>query len=221
MLLHGAGSTRSAVLDHAALLARHGYGVLLFDARGHGRSAGRAMDLGWFGDEDVRGAVSFLAAQPEVSGAIGAVGMSMGGEEAIGAAASDRRIRAVVAEGATNRTAADRAWLPDEYGIRGWLQRPIDWLTYAAADVLTEAHPPMSLRSAAAAAAPTPMLLIAAGDAPDETRAGRYIQSGSPPTVEIWEVPETRHTEALTTHPAEWEARVMTFLASALGVAGP
>ena len=31
-LLHGAGSTRSSVLDHAVVLARHGYGVLLFDA---------------------------------------------------------------------------------------------------------------------------------------------------------------------------------------------
>jgi uncharacterized protein len=42
VLLHGAGSTRHAVLDHAVVLARHGYGVLLFDARGHGRSGGRA-----------------------------------------------------------------------------------------------------------------------------------------------------------------------------------
>ena len=32
VLLHGAGSTRSAVLQHAVVLARHGYGVLLFDA---------------------------------------------------------------------------------------------------------------------------------------------------------------------------------------------
>jgi uncharacterized protein len=32
VLLHGAGSTRSDVLDHAAVLAHHGYGVVLFDA---------------------------------------------------------------------------------------------------------------------------------------------------------------------------------------------
>ena len=86
-MLHGAGSTRSAVLGHAVVLARHGYSVLLFDARGHGRSAGRAMDFGWYGDEDVGGAVTFLAAQPGIS-TIAAVGMSMGGEEAIGAAAA-------------------------------------------------------------------------------------------------------------------------------------
>ena len=111
VLLHGAGSTRSAVLDHAAVLAGHGYGVLLYDARGHGRSGGQPMDFGWYGDEDVRGAVSFLQADPDVDPArIGAVGMSMGGEQAIGAMAGNDDLRAVVAEGATGRVAEDKAW---------------------------------------------------------------------------------------------------------------
>ena len=131
VMLHGAGSTRSGVLDHAVVLARHGYGVLLFDARGHGRSDGRAMDFGWFGDLDVAAAVSFLQDQPDVDDTrIAAVGMSMGGEEAIGAAASDDRIRAVVSEGATNRMSADRAWLSDEYGWRGVIQEGVEWLLY-------------------------------------------------------------------------------------------
>jgi hypothetical protein len=37
VLLPGAGSTRTAVLPQAAVLARHGYGALLLDTRGHGR----------------------------------------------------------------------------------------------------------------------------------------------------------------------------------------
>jgi dienelactone hydrolase len=216
VLLHGAGSTRSAVLDHAVVLARHGYGVLLFDARGHGRSGGRAMDFGWHGDEDIGGAVAYLAGQPGVD-AIGAVGMSMGGEEAIGALASEPRLGAVVAEGATGRVAGDKAWLRDEYGIRGWLQAPIDWITYTVTDVLTEAAPPPTLRRAVDASA-RPVLLITAGDVPDETRAGQHIASASPRTVDVWEVPDTGHTEALDTHPQEWEARVTAFLADALGV---
>ena len=36
----GSGSTRTAVLGQAAVLARHGYGALLVDPRGHGRSGG-------------------------------------------------------------------------------------------------------------------------------------------------------------------------------------
>jgi hypothetical protein len=90
-------------------------------------------------------------------------------------------------------------------------------LTFTAADVLTATEPPGSLRDAVASTA-TPILLIGASDVPDEARAGRYIASGAPATVELWEVPGTGHTEALKTHPAEWEARVTDFLADALDV---
>ena len=103
VLLHGAGSTRSAVLSHAEVLADAGFGVLLFDARGHGRSGGTAMDAGWHGNADLAGAMAFLVGRPDVDPLrVGAVGLSMGGEEAIGAAASDPRIRAVVAEGVSS-----------------------------------------------------------------------------------------------------------------------
>ena len=217
VVLHGAGSTRSGVLDHAVVLARHGYGVLLYDARGHGRSDGRAMDFGWYGDLDVAAAVSFLQDQPDVDHTrIAAVGMSMGGEEAIGAAANDGWIRAVVAEGATNRVSADRAWLSDEYGWRGVIQEGVEWLLYNAADVLTAAEPPRSLRDAVSAIAPRRVLLIAGGDVAEEGHASRYIQDASPDTVDVWVATDTGHTGALDTHPDEWAARVTTFLDGAL-----
>ena len=221
VLLHGAGSTRSDVLEHAVVLAHHGYGVLLFDARGHGRSDGHAMDFGWYGDEDVSAAVSFLQTRPDVDDElIAAVGLSMGGEEAIGAAAGDRRIRTVVAEGATNRVPADREWLSDEFGWRGNLQEGLDWLTYGIADLLTAADQPPALRDAVAASAPRKVLLIAAGDRTDEGNAGRYIQSASVDTVDLWIVSGTAHTAALRTHPREWEQRVITFLATELHLDG-
>lgn len=220
VLLHGAGSTRSSVLDHAVVLARHGYGVLLFDARGHGRSGGRAMDFGWYGDQDVAAAVSFLSTRPDVDkGRIAAVGLSMGGEDAIGAAATEPRIRAVVAEGATNRVTGDRAWLAGEYGWRGTIQEGLEWLTYACADLLTAADQPIVLRNAVAATAPHPVLLIAGGAKADEALAGRYIQSGSPGTVHLWVAPNSGHTAALRTLPQQWEERVTTFLTTALGLA--
>jgi alpha-beta hydrolase superfamily lysophospholipase len=102
VVLHGASSTRTAVLDHAVVLAEHGYGVLLYDARGHGRSGGTAMEFGWYGDLDIAAALSYLESRPEVDPArSGAVGMSMGGEQVVGAAATDTRIHAVVGEGGT------------------------------------------------------------------------------------------------------------------------
>lgn len=217
ILRHGAGSTGSDILAHAAALAPHGYGVLVTDARGHGRSDGRGMEFGWYGDEDIAAAISFLLAQPDVeSGRIGVVGLSMGGEEALGAAAGDSRIAAVVAEGATGRTAADKSWLPDVYGWRGRVQQVLERVQYWTADLLTPASPPVSLADAALDAAPTPVLLIAAGDVADEGHAATLIQSLSPGNVTVWTVPGAGHTQGLTVAPARWEETVVDFLDAAL-----
>ena len=199
------------------VLARHGYGVLLFDARGMGRSGGRAMNFGWYGEPDLSAALDYLMTRPDVDPSrIGALGESMGGEEAIGALAGDERLRAVVAEGATNRVAADWAWLSDQYGLRGMAQRGVFWLTYGLTDLLTSASPPTSLRRAVAAAAPRRVLLIAAGTMADEQHAGHFVQEASPGTVGLWVVPGAGHTGGLHAQPSEWERRVVTFFDSAL-----
>lgn len=217
VVLHGAGSTRSGALDQAAVLAEAGYGVLLPDARGHGRSEGRAMDFGWYGDEDAGGAVDFLLRQPDVEGTrIGLVGMSMGGEIALGAAAAIPEVRAVVAEGATGRTAADKDWLSDVHGWRGALTERVDAVTYGFVDLLTDAGPPIALRDAVREAAPRPVLLIAGGAVDEEPDASRHIRAGAPDTVDVWVAPGTGHTAALDDHPDEWRARVVGFLDRAL-----
>jgi len=216
VLLHGAGATRSDVLDQAAVLGRHGFGVLLVDARGHGESGGRAMDFGWHGDADVAAATAWLAHRPDVDERrIGAVGMSMGGEEAIGATATDERIRAVVAEGATARSAADEAWLSDEFGVRGLVQEQIEALQDRVTDVLTSATVPISAR-AAVEASDARYLLVAAGEVADEGHAAAYVRAGAPHRVATWTVPGAAHTDGLATDPAEWEARVVGFLNDAL-----
>lgn len=211
VLAHGASSTRSAVVAQAKVLADAGYGVLLLDARGHGDSGGRAMDLGWFGDLDVTAAVDHLAARDDVDpDRIGAVGMSMGGEEVIGAAAADRRIAVVVAEGATNRTREDKAWLPT--GPTGWLQRGMDVLTFGLTDLLTDASPPISLRDAVAATAPRPVLLLA-GEGEEDAAA--HIAAGSPGTVEVIET-GAGHVAGLRADPEAWERAVVGALDAAL-----
>jgi pimeloyl-ACP methyl ester carboxylesterase len=216
VLLHGSGENRSATVPQADVLAGHGYGVLLLDARGHGRSGGRGMDFGWYGDSDIRAAGDFLFARPDVDPRrIGLLGLSLGGEEAVGAAAGDPRFRAVVAEGATGRTAADKAaWLPG--GALGAVQRGIDRLTYGVVDVLTPAGPPRALRDSVAAATDTRFLLVVAGTMPDEARAARVFRAAAPARVAVWEVPDAGHTGGLRTEPAAWERTVTGFLDDAL-----
>lgn len=219
LLLHGAGSTRSALLDHAEILARHGYGTLLLDTRGHGRSGGTAMDFGWYGDLDASAAISYLLSRPDVNdGAIGVVGLSMGGEQAIVAAGSDERIRAVVAEGVTGEQAADHGWLPG--GINGAIQRGLEWVMFTGADLLSDASPPMSMRAAIATAAPRPFLLVAGGAVADEVVAGRWFQEAAPSAVTVWTVPGSPHIGALATAPTAWERTVVSFLDAALAPEG-
>jgi uncharacterized protein len=218
VLRHGSGSTASDVFPQAAILVRHGYGVMITDARGHGLSEGKAMDFGWYGNEDIRGAVTFLTAQDNVDARrIAVVGLSMGGEEAIGAAATDNRIAAVITEGALARTDADKTWLADEFGWRGKVQVALEWVQYALADLLTEAEKPISLVNAAAAMSPRKVLLICAGNVPDEALAAEYIRTASPENVTIWVVSGASHTGGLATAPDEWESRVSTFLFSTIG----
>lgn len=213
VVLHGSGSTRSSVLDQAAALVDGGYSVLLLDARGHGDSHGTAMDFGWNGDLDVAAGIDHLSTRPEVEpDRVGVVGFSMGGEEAIGAAGSDPRIRAVVAEGATARRSSDKAWLSDVYGWRGAIQERIEAAQYGVTDLLTAASPPTPLRTAVAGAPDTRFLLITVGNVDDEGRAAAHIRSGSPDQVEVWTVGGAGHTGGFDAGPAEWQRRVVGFL---------
>ncbi|MGN6302754.1 MAG: alpha/beta hydrolase [Angustibacter sp.] len=216
VLLHGSGSTRSAVLDHAIVLARAGFGVLALDARGHGRSQGRAMDFGWYGDDDVAAGVTFLRSRPDVDPSrIALVGLSMGGEEAIGAAAWDAGVRAVVAEGVTGRQSADLHWLSETYGWRGAAQEGIERAKTAVTEVLARRRPPLSLRDAVRQAAPHPVLLIAAGTVADEQHAAADLQRAAPTSVQVWVVPGSGNTEGLRTAPEQWQQRVVGFLTAA------
>jgi dienelactone hydrolase len=214
VLLPGAGSTRDTLLAQAAVLARHGYGTLLVDGRGHGLSGGHAMDFGWWGDRDTAAAVSFLARQPGVgAGKIAALGESMGGEQGIAAMGADPRIRAVVAEGATGQQLADHGWKPN--GITGVLERGMEWVQYTAAGLLSGAPRPMSIPDAIRAAS-RPVLIIAGAGVADEPVAARWFQAAALATVHVWVVPHAGHTQGLATAPRAWETHVIGFLNMAL-----
>lgn len=56
MAQHGFHSTRDEMLNEAVMLARHGYGVLLIEARAHGQSEGNLITFGLNEVLDTRGA---------------------------------------------------------------------------------------------------------------------------------------------------------------------
>ena len=216
ILVHGGGGDRTGPRTHAQLLARHGYGALLYDARGRGESDGSPNALGWGWPKDVAGALSFLASRPDVDpGRIGAIGLSTGADVLLEAAAAQRELRAVVAEGAAVRSL-------DDYRNAGLdLLAPSSWVLMTAVRAISGSAPGEPLKQLVREISPTPLLLIAAGRGAmgpggGEYGLGRMYAEAAREPVEFWGLPEGRHTAAIREQPKEYERRVITFFDDAL-----
>jgi fermentation-respiration switch protein FrsA (DUF1100 family) len=97
LLAHGYGDNRPEWVH--ALLAKKGYGVLAWDARAHGESDGEVSTIGYLEVWDVKAALDYALAQPDVNH-IGAWGGSMGGATLIRAAADFAEIEALFIDSA-------------------------------------------------------------------------------------------------------------------------
>jgi pimeloyl-ACP methyl ester carboxylesterase len=210
-VLHGTGSNRLGVADHARLLIRHGYGALIFDLQGHGESDGRSTSVPARFQPDADAALAYLQRRPDVrDGRIGVIGVSLGGEVAIDAAARHPEWRATVLEGVQGGSPADmQASKPD----------PATYVTLAAlygfGRVLGGSGPSASNPLLIERIAPRPLLLLSAGRG-TEARANEDYKRRGGRTTELWNLPDASHAAALRTDPAAYERRVIGFLHRAL-----
>ena len=96
VIVHGGGGDRTGAVAHAELLARHGFGVLVYDSRGRGESEGSPVGFAWGWPKDVAGALAFLRERPDVDAErIGGLGLSRGADTLIQVAAEGRDLKAV------------------------------------------------------------------------------------------------------------------------------
>jgi pimeloyl-ACP methyl ester carboxylesterase len=202
VLVHGGGGSRDGAKRHAAMLARAGYGVLLYDARGRGRSEGAPDAYGWTWTHDVDGAIAFLHARGIRH--IGALGLSTGADVLVQVAAHRHDLRAVVADGATAESPADVAKISHGANL---LTLPFGWVQYGAASVLEGAHPGESLVDAARHVGRTRFLFIASTWQIEQKAAPLYARAARAP---LWRV-DAGHTGGQREHPREYAARVLAF----------
>lgn len=199
---------RTDPLEQARMLVRHGYGVLLLDPRGTGESQGDHNAFGWGGARDVEAAAAYLSGRPDVDRTrIGGIGLSVGGELLLQAAARTPLLRAVVSEGAGVRSIRDHVAV--DGGPLRWIS-PLLAQTIATA-VLSDRMPPPPLTDLIGRIAPRAVFLIWAGrgQGGEEQNADYYAAAGSPRLR--WEIPEAGHTGGLDARPAEYERRVVAF----------
>ena len=148
-----AGSQRPA-----RLLVRHGYGVLLFDRRGEGKSDGDPNAFGWSAALDLHAAVAFLQRQPDVrNGQIGGIGLSVGAEALLQAAAESPGLKAVVSDGAGSRSIREDLANPRS---DKWNDIPTSLVISAGTAILANQAPPPNLKDLVAHIAPRPVLFI-------------------------------------------------------------
>ena len=208
---------RSGPQRPARMLARHGYGVLLFDRRGEGESEGDPNIFGWKGERDVRAAVAFLRSRPDVDPSrIGAIGLSVGGEMLIEAGAESNGPAAIVSDGAGIRSIREALAVP---GTRKMLEATIAHAIVTPAIALfSNDLPPASLEDLSGKIAPTtPVFFIYAvpGQGGEAELTETFYEAAREPK-EIWLVPGAGHTGGIEAQPKEYERRVVGFFDDAL-----
>jgi dipeptidyl aminopeptidase/acylaminoacyl peptidase len=101
VVMHGYRGEMSDVLGMSTALWRAGFGVLLFDFRGRGRSSRAPFSMGLWETADLAAALDWISSRVE-GARVGLLGYSMGAVVALLGGADDR-VRAIVADSAFGR----------------------------------------------------------------------------------------------------------------------
>ena len=210
IVVHGGGGDRTGAVAHAELLVRHGYGVLLHDARGRGKSEGVQNAYGWGWPKDVGGAISFLKARDEVDPErIGALGLSTGADIVIQVAGQGTDLKAVVADGTYAGSFEDGRRIMGLSAITPFMA--LEFATVGA----TSGTTPGPVIEDMMKRITSPLLLVAAG--PDEKDAGEvYHRAAVGRPVDVWYLPDVGHTAAIREAGPDYERRITGFFDAAL-----
>jgi dienelactone hydrolase len=198
---------------HARMLVRHGYGVLLFDRRGEGESDGEPNAYGWALDKDIAAAAAFLQRRPDVDrNRIGGIGLSVGGEMMLQAAAESNDLKAVVSEGAGSRS------VREVIEKKAWFDIPTYAVLTAGTALFSNQAPPPNLKDLVGRIAPRSVFFIYSTHGVDgeekQLNPKYYAAAGEP--KQSWEIPEASHTGGIVARPKEYERRVIGFFDRAL-----
>jgi dienelactone hydrolase len=212
---------RSGPQKQARMLARHGYGVLLFDRRGEGESDGQPNAWGWGGDADVKAAIEYLQQRADVDpDRIGGIGRSVGGEMMIETAAETDELAAVVSDGAGARSFTEDMDHDDPPVGKWTIGALMSGARTLATAVAANQAPPANLRHLAAKVE-QPMLLIAAPNSPNGEELNRGYAEAAGDSATLWEIPEAGHVGGIDARPREYEQRVVGFFDEALAIDSP
>lgn len=222
LLLHGLDS-HSWDGSHPVLAQAYveaGFHVLVFDLRGHGRSGGERLGLGWRERRDVRAAVDLILKRGFEPGQIGLHGTSYGAATALLAAAAIPEVGAVVADSAFADVRelmvaeiARRTDLPTQLAslLMPGVAFVTQWLYALDFDTVAPERTVSSI-------APRPVLFIhgSADAVIPVAHAYRLQAAAQNAAAELWILPGVGHTKGMSKMRETFLKRVVTFFDQSL-----
>jgi len=202
LVAHGHADKRAE--DFYLLFASHGYGVIAWDFRAHGKSEGDFTTLGYYEVYDVKAALDFALTQPEIKH-IGGWGGSMGAVAMIRAAAQYLEIEAVVADSPFS-TLEDELDIRIPYRvIRPLIQFFAEWETGLSASLVRPVDD-ISLIS------PRPIFIIqGAGDTMIPLDSGQRLYDAAGEPKEFWTEAGVPHLNMFAFYETRYTKRVIKF----------
>jgi len=211
ILLHGYKANRSTLLPIAAMLIRHGYGVILPDFRGHGDSEGELITFGHDEVRDVKAAHQYLLTRSEVDPErIGLLGNSMGSATALLYAAETPTIKAVVAQSPyatlddmvqANVRRLNLPTFPLAPMMMFFIERKFGF----PVNTLAPIHHIGQISPRAV------LILMGGKDTWVNPEGGRQLYAAAGEPRELWFEPELGHVEFHEKRAAEFEERIVAF----------
>jgi fermentation-respiration switch protein FrsA (DUF1100 family) len=211
---HGILDNREQLLEPAAILARQGYGFLLYDARAHGKSGGKHSTYGHDEIKDVAAAVAYLEARPDVDPQqLGIIGNSLGGITAIRAAALIPQLRVIVAESTLADFASDIGKAFTRFTHLPpfpFAPMTIFWGQRITHINLKDIRPVRDI----ATLAPRPVFLISdlLDLIVDEPFDGELLYANAGEPKELWQIPDCHHVQCFAMQPEAYIKRISAFL---------
>jgi uncharacterized protein len=215
LALHGLSDNRAGALAYAEIFLRHGYDVLLPDARAHGQSEGSVATYGLTEADDIHRWSAWLQSQQHPDCVYG-FAESMGAAGLLQSLRPESPFCAVAVESPFSNfreIAYDR--VGQFFGTGPWLGRtllrPVVQSAFAYAKWKYKVDLEQASPEDAVALTKIPVLLIhGQADRNIPVRHSRRIAARNP-SVSLWEVPGADHCRALGVAPVEFERRVVAW----------
>ncbi len=213
---HGYPGSREQMIPYADLLYQAGYSVLLFDWRGWGASGGDMTTFGLHEPDDLRGALNYLSARPDLHHPrFGGLGVSYGAGLMLIGAAHDHRLAAVVCD-STYPRAAPMFTQWDQIGLTIWPHRiPMAPLGTATANLLLDGRlDDLAPLRQAVAVSPSALLLIHSdqdGNPLTPAVGTQALYAAAQQPKALWVAPLGEHAGILFADPTGYRSHVIAF----------